>query len=68
MTQPTGTNKKVNGIDFLLDNWEKSNKRYIEAERFIMEMADMNFFQRIFLKKKTIRFLLEQLSKYEYEV
>ncbi len=66
MTQPTGTNeKKVNGVDFLLDNLEKSNKRYMEAERFIMEMTNMNFFQRLFLRKKIIRFLNEQLRKYE---
>lgn len=65
MTQPTGTNKKVNGVDFLLENWEKSSKRYMEAERFVIDLANMNFFQRLFLRKKAIRFLQSQMKKYE---
>lgn len=54
----------------LLSEWinrvERSSARYMEAERFILEISNMNFIQRIFCKKKIEKFLNERLERYDF--
>ena len=45
------------GLPFLLDKLKQRSDRYMEAENFIIELAEMNFFQRLFSFKKIINFL-----------
>lgn len=49
--------KDVNGLSWLLDKCETSMVRYMEAETLLMQLADMNYFQRAFSFKKIINFL-----------
>lgn len=48
--------------DFSLDKIEKLTERYIEAEKFIMEL---NWFQRLFCSRKITNFLKSR-NKYNF--
>ena len=49
--------KHVDGLPYILERFEQSSDRYIKAERFIVELAEMNFFQRAFSVSRIIKFL-----------
>ena len=44
-------------MNWLINKCEKCSDRYIEAENFILEIAEMKWYQRIFLNKKILKFL-----------
>lgn len=46
-----------------MGNLEQTTERYIEAEKFIMEL---NWFQRLFCSKKVRLFLNSRLTKYNF--
>lgn len=45
------------GLQWLLNKYDNCSDRYIEAERFIMEIAEMPWYKRMFLTNKIIKFL-----------
>ena len=53
-------NKK---LTWLLSKYENASDRYMEAENFILEIAEMTWYKRIFCVPKIIRFL-DSRSKY----
>jgi hypothetical protein len=55
-------NKK---LTWLLSKYENASDRYMEAENFILEIAYMKWYQRIFCFKKIMTFLNSR-SKYDY--
>lgn len=52
-------------FDWLLIKTEQCSNRYIEAEKFIIELSEMNLFQRLFCNGKIIKFL-ESRKKYNF--
>lgn len=44
-------------VDWLLSKYEMASDRYMEAENFILEIAEMKWYQRAFCLPKIIRFL-----------
>jgi hypothetical protein len=53
--------KKI--AEYSLNKIEKLTERYIESEKFIMEL---NWFERIFCSKKITRFLKSRTDKYDF--
>lgn len=53
--------KKI--AEYSLDQIEKLTNRYIEAEKFIMEL---NFFERLFCSRKISKFLKSRTEKYNF--
>ena len=51
--------KKI--AEFSLNKMEELTERYIEAEKFIMEL---NWFERLFCSRKIRRFLKSRTDKY----
>jgi len=52
----------IDGLPWILEQCEKSVDRYIKAEAFIVELSEMNIFQRIFSFSKIIKFFYENKS------
>ena len=52
--------------DWLMKQWEASNERYIEAERFLGELLALPWWKRIFSGMMIKRFLNDQLKKYDF--
>jgi len=42
-------------LEWLLKKTEKCSQRYMEAEKFILELLEMRWYRRIFCFKKTIK-------------
>lgn len=61
----TDTEKKIVGI--IYQKYEASVRRNMEAENLLVSIMNMNFFKRIFLRKKIRKFLKQQSEKY-YEI
>lgn len=59
---PVIENPKLNS-KWVLDRLEISTHRYIRAEKFIIEILQMKWYQRLFLRKKIFKFLDECLTK-----
>lgn len=53
--------KKI--AEFSLEKIEQLTERYIEAEKFIMEL---NWFERLFCSRKISKFLKSRKSKYNF--
>lgn len=53
-------------MEKLLKDCEMYQKRFIEAEEFLMKIADMNMYEKINLRSKIIDFLKERQEKYDY--
>ena len=53
--------KKI--AEYSLNKIEKLTERYIESEKFIMEL---NWFERIFCSTKITRFLKSRTDKYDF--
>jgi hypothetical protein len=53
--------KKI--AEFSLNKMEELTERYIEAEKFIMEL---NWFERLFCSRKIRRFLKSRTDKYNF--
>ncbi len=49
--------------DFSLTQMEQLTERYIEAEKFIMEL---NWFERLFCSRKITKFLKGRTIKYNF--
>ena len=52
-------------IGWIFKEAENSSNRYIEAEKFIVKLAEMNFIKRAFYRKKIYKFLKER-NKYNF--
>ena len=50
---------------WLMKKTEDCSNRYMEAEKFILEIAEMKWYQRVFLWRKILRFLNSR-SKYNF--
>ncbi len=55
----------MNPVEWLMKNCEDRSNRYIEAERFIMEISEMKWYQRLFLDRKIMNFLKSR-RKYKF--
>ena len=55
--------EKNSNLTWLLSKYENACDRYMEAENFILEIAEMTWYKRIFCLPKIIRFL-DSRSKY----
>lgn len=53
--------KKI--AEFSLNKMEELTERYIEAEKFIMEL---NWFERLFCSRKIKKFLKSRTDKYNF--
>lgn len=53
-------------LNYMVDRYEKVSSRYIEAERFIWELADLKWYQKLFIRKKVIKFISGQIEKYNF--
>ena len=49
--------------EYSLERMEKLTERYIEAEKFIMEL---NWFERLFCSRKITKFLNSRSQKYNF--
>jgi hypothetical protein len=56
---------KKSDLSWLLNKYEKCSERYIEAETFILELAEMSWFRRIFCFNKILKFL-DSRKKYGF--
>lgn len=54
-----GNNKNI--VEFQMDLIEELTERYIEAEKFIM---NLNWFERLFCSRKITKFLKSRIDKY----
>lgn len=54
-------NKKI--AEFSLNKIEQLTERYINAEKFIM---DLNWLERLFCSRKITKFLKNTISKYDF--
>lgn len=52
-------------LNWLTKKVEDCSERYIEAEKFIIEISQMKWYQRVFLMGKILRFLKSR-SKYNF--
>lgn len=49
----------------LFDKYEKCSERYIEAEKFLIEISEMKWWERIFITRKIYEFFKSR-NKYEF--
>lgn len=52
-------------LNWLMNKAEQCSDRYIEAETFIIEIAKMKWYQRIFCLRKILKFM-ESRKKYKF--
>lgn len=52
-------------LKWLMKRHEEYQERYIEAEKFILELAKMKWYERIFSFKRLMKFI-ESRSKYKF--
>lgn len=52
-------------LNWIINKMEQYSERYMEAERFILELAKMKWYQRMFCFNKIIKFL-ESRNKYKF--
>jgi hypothetical protein len=57
--------EKNKNLTWLLGKYENASDRYIEAEDFILQIAEMKWYQRMFCFKKIMTFL-DSRSKYNF--
>ena len=55
--------KTKNVAEFSLEKMEQLTERYIDAEKFIM---DLNWFERLFCSRKITKFLKSRSNKYNF--
>jgi hypothetical protein len=55
--------KTKNVAEFSLEKMEQLTERYIDAEKFIM---DLNWFERLFCSRKITKFLKSRSDKYNF--
>ena len=55
--------KTKNVAEFSLEKMEQLTERYIDAEKFIM---DLNWFERLFCSSKIKKFLKSRSDKYNF--
>ena len=58
-------NNSKTDLNWLMTKTEKYQERYIEAEEFLMELAEMKWYQRIFCFGKILKFLKSR-DKYKF--
>ncbi len=49
--------------EFTINKMEQLTERYIDAEKFIMEL---NWFERLFCYRKVTKFLKSRIDKYNF--
>ena len=49
--------EKNEGLSWLLSKYENASDRYMEAEDFILEIAEVKWYKRIFIFNKVMNFL-----------
>jgi hypothetical protein len=50
-------------LKWLMDKYENCSERYIEAEKFIM---NLKWYERIFISRKVLKFLKSRTIKYNF--
>ena len=53
-------------LNWLMRFGETRSERFMEAERFLIEIAEMRWYQRICLARKILKFLSSQSAKYKF--
>jgi hypothetical protein len=59
--------EKNKNLTWLLGKYENASDRYMEAEDFILQIAEMKWYQRLFCYKKIMLFLNSR-SKYNSKI
>lgn len=52
-------------LKWLMDKVDSCSQRYVESENFMLDVLSMNFFQRLFIRRKALKFLKER-KKYNF--
>jgi hypothetical protein len=52
-------------LKWLMDKVDLCSQRYVESEQFLLNVLDMGFFQRLFIRRKILKFLKEK-QKYNF--
>lgn len=52
-------------LNWLMTKTEQCSERYMEAEKFILELAEMKWYQRMFCFGKILKFLKSR-DKYKF--
>lgn len=52
-------------LNWLIKKTEQCSERYIEAEKFILELAEMKWYQKMFCLNKILKFI-ESRKKYKF--
>jgi hypothetical protein len=52
-------------LNWLMKKTEACSNRYMEAEKFILEITEMSWWKRLFLNRKILKFLNSR-SKYGF--
>ncbi len=53
-------------IKWIMNRYEKCSDRYLEAEKELLEILEMSFFKRLFLKMRILKFLDSRGKKYNF--
>jgi hypothetical protein len=56
---------KKKELNWLMNKMENCSDRYMEAEKFLIELAQLKWYQKFFLTRKIIRFL-DSRKKYKF--
>lgn len=60
------TQDKNAHLKWVMNRIESTTERYIEAEKMIIEIIDIPWWKRMFCRRKLIRFINNQLEKYNF--
>jgi hypothetical protein len=52
-------------LNWLMNKTEQCSERYMEAEKFLLEIASAKWYQRLFCSRKILKFLMSR-SKYKF--
>ncbi len=53
-------------IKWVLNRYEKCSDRYMEAEKELLEILEMSFWKRLFLRTRVFKFLNSRIDKYNF--
>jgi hypothetical protein len=52
-------------LNWLMNKTEQCSERYMEAEQFIIELATLKWYQRLFMNRRILKFLNSR-GKYKF--
>lgn len=53
-------------LSWMLDRYEQTSDRYMEAEKFLIDIIYLPFYKRFFLSRKIVNFIKSQQEKYKF--